>query len=191
MTDQEHIDWQTLDTSGLDLVELERITAIATAQTAAYEAQMTERLRALDAERAEIVEKSANIRQAGQLLNAKSRNQRQAEVASAIASEHANQQATYDDDRRTLATLLTTIQAQTAALCETIKEAGVVESRLHMASRTLGRDPGPARAVRNRIEGYTFHMLNGAGLNGFPRGRGTDTDRIVNRYGLPDGDGGR
>ena len=184
-------DNETLDLDAMSADELATFSAAMTAQSEAMTAQLAARLRAIEAEKAEIVEKAANIKAAGDLLNAKSRNQRQQEAQVAIATERATQEAAYDDDRRTLAALLATIQAQTAVLCEAIKEAGVVESRLHMASRTLGRDPGPARAIRNRIEGYTFHMLNGAGLNGFPRARGTDTDRIANRYGSPDSDGGR
>ncbi len=130
------IDWLNIDTSTLDVAELERLAALAEAETATMEATLTARLRALDAERATLTERATNIRTAGQLLTAQTQTERRTQAQTEANTARATQEQAYEADLEQRRRLFARAQELTQELAAAVKDALAVDARIYAAALT-------------------------------------------------------
>ena len=153
--------------------ELDAFTAAMNAQSDAMEAALAARETALRASLRDIEERRSNACQAATLLNAKGRNQRQAEQEAAAQAQRRAQQEAYESDVEIRQRLFAKAQELTTELAGVVKDALQVDGRIYSASLALGISTQRGGYARRSLESAIGYPLNVAGLLSFPRTRPT------------------
>lgn len=159
------------NTSGLDSAELERLAALANAETATMESALNARLRALDAERAQLTERATNIRAAGQLLTAQTVSERRTQAQTEANAQRRVQEQAYESDLEQRRRLFAQAQELTQELAGVVRDALAIDSRIYAAALQLGIGTQRGGFAKRALTDFIGRRLSMVGLSDMPRGR--------------------